>query len=50
MTKCGSLYEIDANVNLMVQLKERLEAPYPAPYITLFRSMTMLCGTKYGNI
>jgi len=27
MAECSSLCEIEANVNLVVQLKERLEAP-----------------------
>ena len=27
MTECGSLCEIEANVNLLVQLRMRLEAP-----------------------
>ena len=26
--ECSSLYEVEVNVNLMVQLKERLETPY----------------------
>ena len=28
VAKCGSLREIEVNVNLVVWLKERLEAPY----------------------
>lgn len=28
VTKCGSICKIEANANLMVQLKEILETPY----------------------
>lgn len=48
VVECGSLNEIDTNVNLIIRLKERLEAPLN--YILKYWWKLIFHGVKEGTL